>query len=71
MESKFRTSKKDDADLFFVPAYVKCVRMLGGLNDKEINQTYVKVKTKPKSLIQCVDAYVFCLQLQWYVWLIH
>lgn len=43
MESKFRTSKKDDADLFFVPAYVKCVRMMGGLNDKEINQTYVKV----------------------------
>lgn len=43
MESKFRTSKKEEADLFFVPAYVKCVRMLGGLNDKEINQTYVKV----------------------------
>ncbi|AAF87908.1 Hypothetical protein [Arabidopsis thaliana] len=43
LESKFRTIKKDEADLFFVPAYVKCVRMLGGLNDKEINQTYVKV----------------------------
>ena len=52
MESKFRTSKKDDADLFFVPAYVKCVRMLGGLNDKEINQTYVKVKPSRDSLIQ-------------------
>ncbi|XWS23613.1 hypothetical protein CRYUN_Cryun28dG0029900 [Craigia yunnanensis] len=43
LESRFRTRKKDEADLFFVPAYVKCVRMLGGLNDKEINQTYVKV----------------------------
>nr|GEW81580.1 probable glucuronosyltransferase GUT1 [Tanacetum cinerariifolium] len=31
------------ADLFFVPSYVKCVRMMGGLNDKEINQAYVKV----------------------------
>lgn len=26
-----------------MPAYAKCVRMLGGLNDKEINNTYVKV----------------------------
>lgn len=43
LESRFRTRKKEEADLFFVPAYVKCVRMLGGLNDKEINQTYVKV----------------------------
>lgn len=33
----------EEADLFFVPSYVKCVRMMGGLNDKEINQTYVKV----------------------------
>ncbi|XVE60199.1 hypothetical protein DITRI_Ditri05aG0108700 [Diplodiscus trichospermus] len=41
--SRFRTRKREEADLFFVPAYVKCVRMLGGLNDKEINQTYVKV----------------------------
>ncbi|KAK8572247.1 hypothetical protein V6N13_047859 [Hibiscus sabdariffa] len=43
LESQFRTRKKEEADLFFVPAYVKCVRMMGGLNDKEINQTYVKV----------------------------
>ncbi|XVF37094.1 hypothetical protein REPUB_Repub19eG0115800 [Reevesia pubescens] len=43
LESRFRTRKKEEADLFFVPAYVKCVRMLGGLNDKEINQTHVKV----------------------------
>ncbi|XVF64413.1 hypothetical protein PTKIN_Ptkin09bG0167300 [Pterospermum kingtungense] len=43
LRSPFRTRKKEEADLFFVPAYVKCVRMLGGLNDKEINQTYVKV----------------------------
>ncbi|XP_043722696.1 probable glucuronoxylan glucuronosyltransferase F8H isoform X2 [Telopea speciosissima] len=43
LQSKFRTLKKENADLFFVPSYVKCVRMMGGLNDKEINQTYVKV----------------------------
>lgn len=43
LKSKLRTSKKEEADLFFVPSYVKCVRMMGGLNDKEINQTYVKV----------------------------
>ncbi|XP_010260508.1 PREDICTED: probable glucuronoxylan glucuronosyltransferase F8H [Nelumbo nucifera] len=43
LKSKFRTLKKEDADLFFVPAYVKCVRMMGGFNDKEINQTYVKI----------------------------
>ncbi|KAK7383312.1 hypothetical protein VNO78_28986 [Psophocarpus tetragonolobus] len=36
-------SKQLEADLFFVPSYVKCARMLGGLNDKEINHTYVKV----------------------------
>lgn len=42
-ESRFRTRRKEEADLFFVPTYTKCVRMLGGLNDKEINQTYVKV----------------------------
>ncbi|KAK1323937.1 hypothetical protein QJS10_CPA02g00707 [Acorus calamus] len=41
--SRFRTLNKAEADLFFVPSYVKCVRMMGGLNDKEINQTYVKV----------------------------
>lgn len=34
----------EEADLFFVPSYVKCARMMGGLNDKEINHTYVKVK---------------------------
>ncbi|KAL9245105.1 hypothetical protein vseg_018793 [Gypsophila vaccaria] len=43
LKSKFRTLNKDEADLFFVPAYPKCVRMMGGLNDKEINQTFVKV----------------------------
>lgn len=43
LQSRFRTRKKEEADLFFVPAYVKCVRVMGGLNDKEINQTYVKV----------------------------
>ncbi|KAB2603630.1 glucuronosyltransferase [Pyrus ussuriensis x Pyrus communis] len=43
LNSRFRTRKKDEADLFFVPTYTKCVRMMGGLNDKEINQTYVKV----------------------------
>lgn len=43
LQSRFRTRKKEEADLFFVPAYPKCVRMMGGLNDKEINQTYVKV----------------------------
>ncbi|KAI9097964.1 hypothetical protein K1719_025735 [Acacia pycnantha] len=42
-QSRYRTEKKEEADLFFVPSYVKCVRMMGGLNDKEINQTYVKV----------------------------
>ncbi|KAI3672817.1 hypothetical protein L6452_38917 [Arctium lappa] len=43
LKSRFRTHKQAEADLFFVPSYVKCVRMMGGLNDKEINQTYVKV----------------------------
>uniref|UniRef100_A0A0D9W984 Exostosin GT47 domain-containing protein n=1 Tax=Leersia perrieri TaxID=77586 RepID=A0A0D9W984_9ORYZ len=43
LSSRFRTLHKDEADLFFVPTYVKCVRMAGALNDKEINQTYVKV----------------------------
>lgn len=43
LKSKFRTMNKEEADLFFVPAYAKCVRMMGGLNDKEINSTYVKV----------------------------
>ncbi|GAB2269891.1 hypothetical protein Dimus_004810 [Dionaea muscipula] len=43
LKSRFRTKRKEVADLFFVPAYVKCVRMMGGLNDKEIDKTYVKV----------------------------
>ncbi|XP_045829016.1 probable glucuronosyltransferase GUT1 [Trifolium pratense] len=43
LESRFRTKKKEEADLFFVPSYVKCARMMGGLNDKEINNTFVKV----------------------------
>uniref|UniRef100_A0A2N9GST2 Exostosin GT47 domain-containing protein n=1 Tax=Fagus sylvatica TaxID=28930 RepID=A0A2N9GST2_FAGSY len=43
LKSRYRTRKKEEADLFFVPAYVKCVRMMGGLTDKEINHTYVKV----------------------------
>ncbi|KAL1543741.1 putative glucuronosyltransferase [Salvia divinorum] len=43
LQSTYRTRKKEEADLFFVPSYVKCVRMMGGLSDKEINQTYVKV----------------------------
>ncbi|CAI0625420.1 unnamed protein product [Linum tenue] len=43
LKSGFRTKRKEEADLFFVPTYVKCVRMTGGLNDKEINQTFVKV----------------------------
>ncbi|CAI0395907.1 unnamed protein product [Linum tenue] len=43
LKSRFRTRRKEEADFFFVPTYVKCVRMMGGLNDKEINQTFVKV----------------------------
>ncbi|CAM0907626.1 unnamed protein product [Alopecurus aequalis] len=43
LKSRFRTLDKDEAHLFFVPSYVKCVRMTGGLTDKEINHTYVKV----------------------------
>ncbi|XP_022638079.1 probable glucuronoxylan glucuronosyltransferase F8H isoform X2 [Vigna radiata var. radiata] len=43
LQSKQRTRKKEEADLFFVPSYVKCARMMGGLNDKEINHTYVQV----------------------------
>ncbi|XP_057975137.1 probable glucuronosyltransferase GUT1 isoform X2 [Malania oleifera] len=43
LKSRFRTTKKEEADMFFVPTYVKCVRMMGGLNDKEINQSFVKV----------------------------
>ncbi|MCO5614169.1 hypothetical protein L7F22_068450 [Adiantum nelumboides] len=43
LRSTFRTLRKEEAQLFFVPTYVKCVRMLGGLNDKEINHTFVQV----------------------------
>ncbi|CAN1234760.1 Probable glucuronosyltransferase Os03g0107900 [Linum perenne] len=43
LKSRFRTKRKEEADLFFVPTYVKCVRMMGGLTDKEINQTFVRV----------------------------
>ncbi|URE20146.1 Exostosin family [Musa troglodytarum] len=43
LKSRFRTINKQEADFFFVPSYVKCVRMMGGLNDKEINKTYVKI----------------------------
>lgn len=43
LNSKFRTLNKDEAQLFLVPTYVKCVRMKGGLNDKEINHTFVQI----------------------------
>ncbi|XP_007019373.2 PREDICTED: probable glucuronosyltransferase GUT1 [Theobroma cacao] len=43
LSSRFRTRKKEEADFFFVPAYVKCVHMLEGLTEEEINQTYVEV----------------------------
>lgn len=43
LQSRFRTRNKEEADFFFVPAYVKCVKMMGGLNNREIDQTYVKV----------------------------
>ncbi|KAF3445566.1 hypothetical protein FNV43_RR10742 [Rhamnella rubrinervis] len=43
LRSRFRTRKKEEADLFFVPTYVKCVHMLGGLDDNQINETFVKV----------------------------
>ncbi|RZC63444.1 hypothetical protein C5167_025199 [Papaver somniferum] len=48
LKSRFRTLKKEEADLFFVPTYVKCVRMMGGLTDKEINSTYVKEFYNPE-----------------------
>ena len=37
-----------------MPAYVKCVRMMGGLNDKEISETYVKVSSSFCCLKFCV-----------------
>ncbi|KAJ7530080.1 hypothetical protein O6H91_15G078200 [Diphasiastrum complanatum] len=42
-KSAFRTFDKNEADFFFVPTYVKCVRMKGGLSDKEIDQKFVQV----------------------------
>ncbi|KAI3933787.1 hypothetical protein MKW92_038029 [Papaver armeniacum] len=48
LKSRFRTLKKEEADLFFVPTYVKCVRMMGGLTVKEINSTYVKEFYNPE-----------------------
>lgn len=43
LRSRFRVRRKEEADLFFVPTYVKCVRMLGGLTDREIDKTFIKV----------------------------
>lgn len=34
---------KSQADFFFVPAYVKCVRIFGGLNESEVNEHFLKV----------------------------
>ncbi|CAM6025408.1 unnamed protein product [Sphagnum balticum] len=42
LESSFRTFEKEKADFFFVPAYVKCVHMMGGLTDTEISDIYSK-----------------------------
>lgn len=46
LQSRFRTRKKEEADFFFVPTYIKCVRMMGGLTDKEIEQTYIKILSR-------------------------
>ncbi|KAL5776756.1 hypothetical protein ACOSP7_009682 [Xanthoceras sorbifolium] len=43
LQSRFRTSNKEEADLFFVPAYVKCIMVKAGLAEEVINQTYVEV----------------------------
>ncbi|GAB2224386.1 hypothetical protein Drorol1_Dr00005142 [Drosera rotundifolia] len=43
LRSRFRVRRKEEADLFFVPTYVKCVRMLGGFTDREIDKTFIKV----------------------------
>ncbi|KAI3853580.1 hypothetical protein MKW98_025097 [Papaver atlanticum] len=48
LKSRFRTLNKEEADLFFIPTYVKCVRMMGGLTDKEINSTYLKEFYNPE-----------------------
>ncbi|KAH7567987.1 hypothetical protein JRO89_XS07G0207300 [Xanthoceras sorbifolium] len=42
LQSRFRTSNKEEADLFFVPAYVKCIMVKAGLAEEVINQTYVE-----------------------------
>ncbi len=34
---------KARADFFFVPAYVKCVRIYGGLDEKEVSDYFMKV----------------------------
>ncbi|KAK4390999.1 putative beta-1,4-xylosyltransferase IRX10 [Sesamum angolense] len=59
LQSTYRTRNKEEADLFFVPSYVKCVRMMGGLNDKEINQTYVKVMLFLSNIGYLVAATIF------------
>lgn len=43
LESRYRTRNKEEADLFFVPAYVKCIMVMAGLTEETINQTYVEV----------------------------
>lgn len=43
MESRYRTLNKSQADFFFVPAYVKCVRMFGGLKEREVNDHFLKI----------------------------
>lgn len=47
MESRIRTLNKSQADFFFVPAYVKCVRIFPrGLNEQEVNEHFLKVGYK-------------------------
>lgn len=46
MESRYRTVNKSLADFFFVPAYVKCVRIFGGLTEEEVNDHFLKVSLK-------------------------
>lgn len=43
MKSRYRTLDKSRANFFFVPVYVKCVRIFGGLNEKEVNEHFLKV----------------------------
>lgn len=44
-----------------MPAYVKCVRMMGGLNDKEINYTYVKVYLSFFLTFHCFNTIHVCV----------